>query len=123
MRPTRRRAGASGLAESRRAAKQAEGDAQDEILGERECNAKIAEIDNSVRVIDQQIERGDAEVVKLTAELAADPIPAVREALAAAVEARIACEKTLAEARNAVGAAASALSQTEELRLAVEAKV
>jgi len=113
----------TALAEQRRAVQQAERDVQDAIFGERECTAKIAEIDNSVRVIDQQIDRGDAEVVKLTAELAADPIPAVREALAAAVEARIASEKTLAEARNAVEVAASALREIEEARLAVEAKV
>jgi chromosome segregation protein len=113
----------TALAEQRRVLQQAERDAQDAVFAERECTSKIAEIDHSVRVIDQQIERGDAEVVKLTAELAADPIPAVREALAAAVEARIACEKTLAEARNAVEVAAGALREIEEARLAVEAKV
>jgi hypothetical protein len=45
---------------------------------------KIAEIDNSVRVIDQQI-RADAEVVRLNEELAADPNP-VKESLTAAVD-------------------------------------
>ena len=113
----------SALAEQRRAVQQAERDAQDALFGERECGSKIAEIDNSVRVIDQQIERADLEVAKLTEELAADPIPAVRVALETAVEARLACEKTLAGARNTVEAAASALREIEEARLAIEAKV
>ena len=113
----------TALAGQRRALQQAERDAQDALFGERECISKIAEIDNSVRVIDQQIERGELEVAKLTEELAADPIPAVRQALDAAVEARIACEKTLAGARNAVEAAAGALREIEEARLAIEARV
>jgi chromosome segregation protein len=113
----------TALAEQRRTVQQAERDAQDAVFGERECTSKIAEIDHSVRVIDQQIERADAEVAKLTEELAADPIPGVRQALDAAVEARISCEKTLAEARNAVEAAAGALREIEEARLAIEARV
>jgi len=113
----------SALADQRRTAQQAERDAQDAVFGERECASKISEIDNSVRVIDQQIEHADVEVAKLTAELAADPIPAVRDALAASVEARISCEKTLAEARNAVEAAAAALRELEEARLQVESRV
>src|SRR5260221_387728 len=113
----------SALAEQRRVVQQAEREAQDALFGERECGSKIAEIDHSVRVIDQQIERGDLEVAKLTEELAADPIPAVREALDAGVEARIACEKTLAGARNAVEAAAGALREIEEARLQIEAKL
>ena len=113
----------TALTEQRRTVQQAERDAQDAIFGERECTSKIAEIDHSVKVIDQQIERADAEVVKLTEELAADPIPGVRHALDAAVEARISCEKTLAEARNAVEAAAGVLREIEEARLAIEAKV
>jgi chromosome segregation protein len=113
----------SALADQRRAVQQAERDAQDALFGERECGSKIAEIDHSVRVIDQQIERGDAEVLKLTEELAADPIPAVRVALDAAVEARIACEKTLADARNTVEVAAAALREIEEARLQIEAKL
>jgi len=111
------------LAEQRRMVTQAEREAQDAVFGERECTSKIAEIDNSVRVIDQQIERADAEVVKLTEELAADLIPGVRQALDTAVEARISCEKTLAEARNTVEAAAGALREIEEARLAIEARV
>src|SRR5204862_6678243 len=62
-------------------------------------------------------------VAKLTGVLAADPIPGVGEALEAAVEARISCEKTLAEARNTVEAAAGALREIEEARLAIEARV
>jgi chromosome segregation protein len=113
----------TALADSRRAVQQAERDAQDALFGERECSSKIAEIDNSVRVIDQQIERADLEVAKLTEELAADPIPAVRRGLDAAVESRMGCERTLAAARNAVEGAAGALRELEEGRLQIEAKV
>ena len=113
----------AALAEQRRNLQAAEREAQDALFGERECSSKIAEIDNSVRVIDQQIERADTEVTKLTAELAADPIPAVREALDKAVEARIGCEKTLAAARNTVEAAAAALREIEEARLQIESRI
>jgi len=111
------------LAAQREAQQHAEREAQDALFGERECGSKIAEIDHSVRVIDQQIERADQEVARLTEELAADPIPAVRQSLEAAVEARISREKLLAEARNAVEAAAGVLREIEETRLQVEAKV
>jgi chromosome segregation protein len=110
-------------AEQRRALQQADRDVQDALFGERECGSKIAEIDNSVRLIDQQIERADVEVGRLTEELAADPIPDVRRALEAAVEQRLLCEKKLAEARNAVEAAAGALREIEEARLQVEARL
>ncbi len=110
-------------AEQRRAAQQAEREAQDALFGERECGSKIAEIDHSVRVIDQQIERADAELARLTEELAADPIPQVRVALETAVEQRIIHEATLAQARNAVEAAAATLREIEEARLQIEARV
>jgi chromosome segregation protein len=113
----------SALAEQRLAVQQAEREAQDAVFGERECAAKITEIDSSVRLVDQQIERGDAEIAKLSGELANDPIPAVRKALDAAVESRISCERTLGEARNAVEAAAGALRELEEGRLQVESRV
>jgi chromosome segregation protein len=113
----------TALAGQRRTVQQAEREAHDALFGERECGSKIAEIDNSVRVIDQQIERAEVEVAKLTAELAEDPIPAVRQALEAAVEARMGCEKTLATARAAVEEAAGALRELEEARLQVDARV
>ncbi len=110
----------TALAGQRLAAQQAEREAQDAAFGERECTSKIAEIEGSVRLIDQQIERADAEVAKLTEELSVDPVPAVRTSLDAAVEARIAREKTLAEARNAVESAAGALRGLEEQKLQAE---
>ncbi len=110
----------SALAEQRVRTRQAERETQDAVFGEREVTAKISEIDNSVRMIDQQIGRADEEVGRLTSELAVDPIPAVRGALAAAVEARLACEKTLAGARDAVEAAAGALRALEEDKLRIE---
>ncbi|MGE0876863.1 MAG: chromosome segregation protein SMC [Burkholderiales bacterium] len=111
------------LAEQRRKVQQAERDAQDARFGERECAAKISEIDVSVRVIDQQIEQAELEIAKLSGELAVDPIPEVRKSLDVCVEARIACEKTLAQARDAVEGAASALRELEESRAQVEARI
>ena len=110
----------TALTGQRLAGQQAEREAQDALFGERECSAKIAEIDSSVRLIDQQIERADAEVAKLTEELSVDAVPAVRAALDGAVEERIAREKTLAGARNAVEAAAGVLRGLEEERLQAE---
>ncbi len=111
------------LAEQRRVAQLADRQAQDAVFAERECAAKIAEIDNSVRMIDQQIGRADEEVAKLVEELSVDPVPAVRAALDEAVEARIACEKMLAGAREAVEAAAGVLHGLEEERLRVEGRI
>ncbi|MDH4324850.1 MAG: chromosome segregation protein SMC [Betaproteobacteria bacterium] len=113
----------TALETQRHAVQQAERDAQDAVFGERECSAKIAEIDASVRLIDQQIERADAELGKLTEELAVDPVPEVRGALESAVEVRIEREKALAAARNGVEAAAGALRALEEERLQAEAQL
>jgi chromosome segregation protein len=113
----------TALAAQRQAVQQAERAAQDALFGERECASKIAEIDHSVKVIDQQIERADAEVAKLNEELANDPIPAVRQQLEVAVEHRIGKEKLLGDARNAVEAAAGVLREIEEARLQVEARL
>ena len=113
----------TALAEQRRTLQQAERTAQEAVYAERECVSKINEIDNSVKIIDQQIERADLDVVKLTEELSVDPIPAVRESLDTAVEARISCEKTLAEARNTVEAASAALRGLEDERLHIESRM
>ena len=117
------RAAEDHLADQRREMQRAERASQDAVFGERECGSKISEIDNSVRVIDQQIGNAEVEIAKLTEELAEDPVPKVREALAAAVEARIGCEKTLAEARNAVEVAAGVLRGFEEQRLQIEGRI
>jgi chromosome segregation protein len=111
------------LGEQRRTTQQAERDLQDAVFGERECVSKIAEIENSVAVIDQQIVRAEAETTELAAELSVDPLPALRRSRDVAVEARIACEKTLAAARDRVEAAAGTLRALEEERLQVEAGI
>jgi len=113
----------SALAEQRTRVQQAEREAQDAVFGERECSAKIAEIDASVRLIDQQIAQAEQEIERLTAELAVDPVPEVRQALQAAVEARMEREKTLSAARDAVEGAASALRALEEERLRIESGI
>ncbi|MBC7803570.1 MAG: chromosome segregation protein SMC [Candidatus Parcubacteria bacterium] len=110
----------TALAEQRVRVQQAEREAQDAVFGEREITAKITEIDNSVRMIDQQIGHAELEVARLTEELAVDPVPAVRSALESAAESRMGCEKSLAGARETVEAAASALRSLEEERLTIE---
>jgi chromosome segregation protein len=111
------------LAAQRLALQRAERESQDALFGERECSAKIAEIDGSVRLIDQQIERAEGELGKLTQELSVDPVPAVRAGLESAVEARMGREKALAEARDAVEAAANGLRTLEEERLQADARL
>ncbi len=101
----------------------AERSAQEAVFAERECVSKVSEIDNSVKIVDQQIERADLDVAKLSEELAIDPIPPVRVALDAAIELRIVCEKTLGEARNAVEMASAALRALEEERLQIEGRM
>ncbi len=113
----------TALVAQRQAVQQAEREAQDAVFGERECSAKIAEVDASVHLIDQQLERGDAELAKLNEELAVDPVPTVRGALEVAVEVRFGREKALAEARNGVEAAAATLRALEEERLQAEAQL
>ena len=113
----------TALAEQRIRTQQAEREAQDAVFGEREISAKIAEIDSSVRMIDQQIGHAEVEVARLTEELAVDPVPGVRAALDAAVESRMGSDKTLAGAREIVEAAASALRSLEEDRLRIEGAI
>ena len=111
------------LVAQRRAVQLAERAVQDAMFGARECASKISETDSAVKVIDQQIDRAIAEIDELTRELADDPIPPVREALDAAVEVRIGCEKTLGEARDAVAQAAKVLRALEEERLEIESRL
>ena len=111
------------LADQRLAGQQAERDVQVAVFAEKECQSKIAEIDNSVRVIDQQIERAELEIAQLAGELEIDPIPDVRRLLDAAVEARIACERALAGARAAADEAAALLRGIEEERLQAENRI
>ena len=111
------------LVAQRHAVQASERAVQDAVFGVRECESKIAETDNAVKVIDQQIERAMTEIEQLTRELADDPVTPVREALDAAVEVRIGCEKTLAEARDTVEKAAGALRALEEERLGIEQRI
>jgi chromosome segregation protein len=113
----------TALAAQRVDAQQAEREAQDALFGERECTSKIAEIDHAVRLVDQQIAQAEEELTKLTAELAVDPVPALRKSLHAAVETRMACEKTLAAARDHVERAAQRLRGLEEERLRIESRL
>ena len=111
------------LAERRQALQRAERATQDAVFEERECGSKISELDNSVRMIDVQIVRAEDELGRLVNELAVDPVPALRHALGAAVEARIDCERALARTRESVEAAAGVLRGFEEERLQTETRI
>lgn len=113
----------NALTAQRQALQLAERGAQEAVFAERECVSKITEIDNSVRIVDQQIERAELDVAKLGAELSIDPIPEVRAALDVAIESRIGCEKTLSEARNVVEVASTDLRNLEEERLQIEGRM
>jgi len=113
----------AAMAAQRRATQQAERDLQDAAFGERECTSKIAEIERSVALIDEQLVRAEAEAASLGEELSVDPLPELRQAREVAVEARLGCEKSLAVARDTVEAAAGALREFEELRLQGEARI
>jgi len=76
-----------------------------------------------VRMVDVQIARAEEELGKLVKELATDPVPAVRQALDSAVEARIDCERALARTRESVEAAAGVLRGFEEERLQTETRI
>jgi chromosome segregation protein len=111
------------LATQRRAVQESERAVQDAMFSVRECESKITETDSAVKVIDQQIDRAMTEIEQLTRELADDPLTPVRDALDAAVEIRIGCEKTLAEARDTVEKAAGVLRALEEERLGIEQRI
>jgi len=113
----------AALVAQRRAVQESERVVQDAMFSVRECESKITETDSAVKVIDQQIDRAMTEIEQLTRELADDPLTPVRDALDAAVEIRIGCEKTLAEAREAVEKAAGVLRALEEERLGIEQRI
>ena len=111
------------LTERRQALQRTEREVQGALFEEREGASKISELDASVRMVDVQIARAEEELGKLVKELATDPVPAVRQALDAAVEARIDCERALARTRESVEAAAGVLRGLEEERLQVETRI
>ncbi len=111
------------LSKQRLAVQSSERVAQTALFEQRECDSKIAEIDRSVRVIDQQIESAEKEILTLTRELAEDPLPDLRQTLELSVNVRMGCEKTLAAARDAVEAAAIDLRELEERRAEIEARI
>jgi chromosome segregation protein len=111
------------LGERRQALQRAEREVQDAVFEEREGASKIAELDASVRMVDVQIARAEEELGKLVRELATDPVPAVRQALDLAVEARIDCERALARTRESVEAASGVLRGLEEERLQTETRI
>lgn len=111
------------LAKQRLACQASERAAHAAAFEQRECDSKISEIDRSVHVIDQQIESAEREILALSEELAEDPVPPLREALEAAVEVRMACEKALGSARDVLETAAITLREFEEERAAIEARI
>src|SRR5206468_1126476 len=113
---------AAGRSEALEQARRAIAETQKEQHDAQIDQLKLAQAEERYRERSEQV-RAELGRAKLTEELAADPIPAVRHGLDAAVESRLGCETTLGAARDAVEGAASALRELEEARLQIEAKL
>ena len=84
---------------------------------------RINEINNSIKVIDEQIGALQQNLHSLHSELSSFDENPVQEQLQKALQARQAKEKALTDARNALEEVARSLQQTEEERLAAEGKL
>jgi len=113
----------SKLEEQRQAVQQAERDTQLAGFQEKECISKINDINGSINVLHQQTGQTDQNVEQLQAELANIDDQALRSQLQKGLEARMAREQSLAEARNRQEEIAARLRASEEARLGREHKL
>jgi chromosome segregation protein len=111
------------LAEQRRAAQRAEREVQDAGFAERECSGKIAEIENSIQVLGEQVRASLAAADKLQAELETLKDENLRERLQQALQGRVSKEELLSGARTRQEEVAAKLRETEEARLGCEQKL
>lgn len=97
--------------------------AQEAVFGERSCAAKVAELENLLRLSRDEAERLAAELTRLDAELAGLDEAPLRAALDAALEARRQAETLQAAARDALGQATQALQAVEQERASAEQRL
>jgi chromosome segregation protein len=111
------------LERQRQRAQQAERDAQQAGFNEKECISKINDINNSFKVLHEQIGQADQNLEQLQAELANIDDQTLRSQLQNGLEARIAREQSLAGARDRQEEIAARLRAFEEARLGTEHKL
>jgi chromosome segregation protein len=114
------RAAEARLGERRQAHQQALHEAQEAVYHEKLASSKINELEDLLRVMDQDIASALASLEALEEELTElDPAP-IEAALQAALGARQSREEALAQARDALEEASARLRSLEESRLTIE---
>ncbi|GIX26611.1 MAG: chromosome partition protein Smc [Burkholderiales bacterium] len=114
------RAAETRLGERRQAHQQALHEAQEAVYHEKLASSKINELEDLLRVIDQDMASARASLEALEGELSGlDPAP-IEAALQAALEERQSREESLAQARDALEEASARLRSLEESRLTIE---
>ena len=117
------RAAESALNEQRRTLQQAQHDAQEAEFRERSCGAKIAELDNTGRVIGGQIDSLRGTLAALQGERGSYDDAAPQQELQAALAVRATAEQALAAARDRAQGIENSLRATERERLEAEQKL
>ncbi len=119
-----RHAAAQGALEAQRVALQeASREAQEAGFYTRECISKINEIDRSINVICEQIEKASADQAQAQSELGALRDGGLRERLHAALARRVERERLLAAARSRQEELGEALRAAEAERLEAELRL
>jgi len=113
----------SALEHQRQAVQQAERDVQQTEFGEKECISKINDINISLDVLHEQTGQTDQNLEQLQTELTNVDDQALRSQLQKGLEARIAREQSLAQARDRQEEIAARLRVSEEARLGGEHKL
>jgi chromosome segregation protein len=98
----------------------AERDVQDAQFRQRECRGKIEEIGNNHQLARQQIVRIVEELARCEENAAAQQAEDLEPLLQQALDKRVACERALADARDALEAATGGLRALEERRMKIE---
>jgi chromosome segregation protein len=117
------RAAEQSLEGQRAALQHAEREVQEAMYLEKECIAKINEIDRSSQVFHEQTQAAGQNLEQLQTELAGLDDEVLREQLQRALEARVEQEQALAGARNRQEEIAGSLRAAEDGRLACEQKL
>ncbi|HEY6240009.1 MAG TPA: AAA family ATPase, partial [Burkholderiales bacterium] len=107
----------------RQAGLQAEREVQDATYHEKECISKLNDLEVTSNVLHEQLQNSERSLEQLKDELTVVDDQALRSQLQRGLEARVAREQTLAEARTRQEEIADRLRTSEEARLACEHKL
>ncbi len=111
------------LSEQREALIRADRDVQNAQFQARECEVKLEEIARSLRTTLEQHGAAVARTAAIESELSVLQDDELKKALQSALELRVACEHTLAEARAKLEAIGEILRSSEEERQAIEIRL